>query len=129
MAARVGRILDSCDKPHAASARQHAAETIAFSCASTTCLQPAGALPHATRGPLIMAFVVRTLLVALLALLSVSAAHSADPPGAAASRPHPAKRPFPQLDLADRKSHGQRAIDLLGNRLPEVAEWHGKSPE
>ena len=76
-----------------------------------------------------MSLFVRTLLAALLALLSVGAAQAADPASAAASRPHPAKRSFPQLDLTDRKSSGQRAIDLLGNRLAEVAEWHGKSPE
>jgi PKD repeat protein len=64
-----------------------------------------------------------------MVLMSFGAAHAADPASAAASRPHPAKRPFPQLDLADRKSSGQRAIDLLGNRLAEVAEWHGKSAE
>jgi PKD repeat protein len=33
------------------------------------------------------------------------------------------------LTLADAKSHGQRAIDLLGSRLPEVAAWYRKSPE
>jgi PKD repeat protein len=76
-----------------------------------------------------MALLVRTLFAALLALLSVGTTQAADPASAAASRPHAAKRPFPQLDLADRKSSGQRAIDLLGNRLSEVAEWHGKSPE
>ena len=76
-----------------------------------------------------MVFLVRTLLAILLALLSVGAAQAAEPASAAASRPHPAKRPFPQIDLADRKSSGQRAIDLLGNRLAELAEWHGKSPD
>jgi PKD repeat protein len=75
-----------------------------------------------------MNFFVRALLATLFSLLSVGAVQAADTPGASASRPHPAKKPFPQLELADRKSSGQRAIDLLGNRLPEVADWYGKSP-
>ncbi len=73
-------------------------------------------------------------LGALLALTSLGAASAAQPNAAAAnaaaaSRPHPAKPPFPQMQLADPKSGGQRAIDLLGSRLPEVARWYGKSPE
>jgi PKD repeat protein len=76
-----------------------------------------------------MTYFIRTLLATLLVLLSAGASQAADPASASASRPHPAKRPFPQLDLADRKSSGQRAIDLLGSRLAEVAEWHGKSAE
>jgi len=43
--------------------------------------------------------------------------------------PHAAKPPFPQLNLPDRASGGQRAIDLLGARLPEVAAWYGKSAD
>ena len=38
-----------------------------------------------------------------------------------------AKRSFPPLTLPDRASSGQRAIDLLDSRLPEVAAWYGKS--
>lgn len=41
--------------------------------------------------------------------------------------PHAAKPPFPQLTLPDRASSGQRAIDLLGPRLPGVTAWYGKS--
>jgi PKD repeat protein len=41
----------------------------------------------------------------------------------------PPKPEFPRLQLAEKKSQGQRAIDLLGSRLPEVAAWYGKSPE
>lgn len=42
----------------------------------------------------------------------------------------PAARPaFPALTLADAKSHGQRAVDLLGNRIGEVAAFYGRSPE
>jgi PKD repeat protein len=43
--------------------------------------------------------------------------------------PHRAKPPFPQLTLPDRASGGQRAIDQLGARLPEVAAWYGKSAD
>lgn len=35
------------------------------------------------------------------------------------------KPPFPQISLPDRESSGQRAITLLGARLPEVAAWYG----
>ena len=69
------------------------------------------------------------LQVALLALAtatSAALAQPASPPGAAAP---PARPPFPQIQLPERKSHGQRAIDLLGSRLPEVAAWYGKSPD
>ena len=75
---------------------------------------------------------VRTTAAALLCLLTLSSAFAADPTpasAAATARPHPAKRPFPRIELPDRKSNGQRAIDLLGQRLPEVAQWHGKSAE
>lgn len=41
--------------------------------------------------------------------------------------PHPPKPAFPQLQLPE-KARGQRAIDLLAGRLPEVAAWYGKSP-
>jgi PKD repeat protein len=43
--------------------------------------------------------------------------------------PHVQKGPFPQVTLQDRQSGGQRAIDLLGTRLPEVAAWYRKSPD
>jgi PKD repeat protein len=39
------------------------------------------------------------------------------------------KPAFPPLALPDAKAHGQRAIDLLGDRLPEVAAWYRKSPD
>ena len=73
---------------------------------------------------------LRKLLLAVLAFVPVCASFAADRPGAAAAlRPHPAKRVFPVLELADAKSHGQRAVDLLGARLGEVAQWHGKSAD
>ena len=74
--------------------------------------------------------IARKLLIALLALAPAFAAVANDRAGAdAARRPHPAKRAFPQIELPDAKSEGQRAIDLLGARLPEVAQWHGKSAD
>ena len=39
----------------------------------------------------------------------------------------PSKPPFPVVELPE-KARGQRAIDLLGGRLPELAAWYGKSP-
>lgn len=82
------------------------------------------------------------LLAAAAALLpALAAAQGATPTNAAgaaatagaplAVRPHPAKRAFPQLQLqlAERRAHGQRAIDALGPRLADVADWYGKSPD
>jgi PKD repeat protein len=73
------------------------------------------------------------LIPILLGLALIAPPASAQTPpaaaSAAASRPHPAKPPFPQISLPERRSQGQRAIDLLGDRLPEVAAWYGKSPE
>lgn len=37
------------------------------------------------------------------------------------------KPPFPTLELPE-KARGQRAVELLGGRLPELAAWYGKSP-
>ena len=84
----------------------------------------------ATYGLPTMNFLRHALLTTLLVSLPVRASWAADPPGAAsaAARPHPGKPAFPQIDLPERKSSGQRAIDLLGARLPEVAAWYGKSP-
>jgi PKD repeat protein len=47
----------------------------------------------------------------------------------AQGRSEEVKPPFPQLSLPDARSSGQRAIDLLGDRLPEVAAWYRKSPD
>ncbi len=41
----------------------------------------------------------------------------------------PTEPAFPKLNLPDAKSSGQRAVDLLGARLPEVAAWYGYSAE
>ena len=43
------------------------------------------------------------------------------------SRPHPPKPPFPQVELPQ-KARGERALQLLGARMPDVAAWYGKSP-
>jgi PKD domain/Metallo-peptidase family M12 len=43
--------------------------------------------------------------------------------------PHAAKPAFPSITLPERGARGQRAIDLLGDRLPEVAAFYGKSPD
>lgn len=77
---------------------------------------------------------IRTVLPALVAvLLSASLASgpalAADPANPAAGRPHPAKPAFPQISLQDAQSRGQRAIDLLADRLPEVAAYYRKSPD
>ena len=54
---------------------------------------------------------IALLTCALLALPSLSGAQTSAPVRASgASAPHPAKRAFPQLELGERKSHGQRAI-------------------
>ena len=65
-------------------------------------------------------------LVAAAAALACTATVSLAQP--ATARAHPVKPPFPQIELAERKSQGQRAIELLGDRLPEVARWYGKAP-
>ena len=41
----------------------------------------------------------------------------------------PARTPFPSLSLAEAHTSGQRAIDVLGKRLPEVAAFYGSTPE
>jgi PKD repeat protein len=64
-----------------------------------------------------------------LLLATATPAQAAGPAEPAASVPHLAKPPFPQIALPDRQAGGQRAIDLLGSRLPEVASWYGKSPD
>jgi PKD repeat protein len=67
-------------------------------------------------------------LAALLLALGLGGAALAAGPNNAAV-PHANKPPFPQITLPDRQSAGQRAIELLGNRLPEVAAWYGKSAD
>jgi len=69
------------------------------------------------------------LAAALIAASSLGSALAADPPNPAVARPHPARPAFPLLNLPDAVSKGQRAVDLLGDRLPEVAAWYRKSPD
>lgn len=71
-----------------------------------------------------MTLLTRHLTAALLTSLAVATAW-AQPAGIA----HPSRAPFPELRLPAAKSQGQRAIDLLGSRLPEVAAWYGKSAD
>ncbi len=61
------------------------------------------------------------LLVAA-ALAAPAWGQPANRPGAPSQKP-----PFPTLELPE-KARGQRAIDLLAGRLPELAAWYGKSP-
>lgn len=61
-------------------------------------------------------------MAAVLPLLSQAATKVTRPA-------HPVKPSFPQITLPERASQGLRAIELLGDRLPEVAAWYGKSPD
>jgi PKD repeat protein len=70
-----------------------------------------------------------SLATVAAAILLPTAVHAADPANPAARRAHPAKPAFPQMTLRENRSQGQRAIELLGDRLPEVAAWYGKSPD
>jgi PKD repeat protein len=69
------------------------------------------------------------LLVAAMMPTLAPAQGAASSASAPTARPHPAKRPFPQMNLPDRRAQGQRAIDVLGTRLPEIADWYGKSAD
>lgn len=68
-------------------------------------------------------FSIKTLAAA--ALLCVAGGASADPAQAAA----PERSAFPALSLPEGGVSGQRAIDLLGDRLPALAAWYRKTPE
>jgi len=61
-------------------------------------------------------------IVASLPLLSNATAQIVRPT-------HPVKPSFPVVSLPAAASQGLRAIELLGDRLPEVAAWYGKSPD
>ena len=48
----------------------------------------------------------------------------------ALAQPAPrAKPPFPRVELLQARSEGARAIELLGDRLPAVAAWYGRTPD
>ncbi len=68
---------------------------------------------------------ISSLVFGLLVAVSVAQAAGSPKPSVA----HVQKGPFPVITLPDRQSQGQRAIDLLGDRLPEVAAWYRKSPD
>ncbi len=75
-----------------------------------------------------MSLLRKTLLTAVLAMMPFGAALAAgDHPGATA-RPHPAE-PASTARARGPQVAGQRAIDLLGGRLPEVAAWYRKSAD
>ena len=70
------------------------------------------------------------LLAAPLLALGLALSATAGAAGPAAGQvPHTAKPAFPQITLPEHGSNGQRAIDLLGSRLSEVANHYGKSPD
>ncbi len=72
-----------------------------------------------------MKFAHRVALTGLLALAAAAHAAGHDKPVVT----HIEKSAFPHLNLSDRHSSGQRAVDLLGDRLPEIASWYRKSPD
>jgi hypothetical protein len=72
---------------------------------------------------------LRLLMLSSLAWVGLAEGQVASPAASAVVPARPAKPAFPQLNLPERKSQGARAIELLGDRLPEVARWYGKSPE
>lgn len=73
---------------------------------------------------------LRHLLALPLLALGLALSGTAGAAGPAADHvPHTAKPPFPQITLPEHAAHGQRAIDLLGSRLPEVANFYGKSAD
>ncbi len=67
---------------------------------------------------------LRTLVFGLITLLFLAAGIA---PAMAQGRPE--RPPFPLLNLPDNKAFGARAIELLGNRLPEVAAYYGKTAD
>jgi Bacterial pre-peptidase C-terminal domain/Metallo-peptidase family M12B Reprolysin-like len=72
-------------------------------------------------------YAIRSTLAAGLAAVSFASIAAAD-----AGTQTPVRKPLSThapLQLAESGARGQRAIDLLGNRLPEVAAWYRKSPE
>jgi PKD repeat protein len=72
-----------------------------------------------------MTHLTRLLASAALALGLAASAAAAQPDRV----PHREKRAFPILTLPDRAAAGQRAIDLLKDRLGDVADFYGKSPD
>jgi PKD repeat protein len=75
---------------------------------------------------------LRTLLTtAALALAAVTpmSTWSAELAESGAQRLHPPKAAFPAVLPAQRHTQGAQAVQQLGQSLPEVAAWYGKSAE
>ena len=72
-------------------------------------------------------------LVPLVALAMLAAGLAgpafAAGPAAEARVPHRDKGSFPHFSLPEHGAGGQRALDQLGGRLPELAAWYGKSAD
>lgn len=68
----------------------------------------------------------RAKLISLLAAGGIALAATAAVAQAPSASPR-AKPPFPTITLPDR-AQGERAMALLGNRLPEVAAWYDMTP-
>lgn len=86
---------------------------------------------HPSRPAVASGFRWPAWVAGLLATLLVAATVQAQAPDRAALEvvPHRVKPAFPSLQLRDAVSRGQRALELLGGRLPEVAAFYGQSPD
>lgn len=71
----------------------------------------------------------RLLAPLMFGLACLSAASLAAPAKPLPVTPARVRAAFPDIQLPEGNLKGQRAIEALGNRLPEVAAWYGKSPE
>ena len=74
-----------------------------------------------------MKSILKTLLTGLTVAGAVAGVQAAGAPKPVVA--HVQKGSFPVMTLTDRQSGGQRAVDLLGTRLPTVAAWYRKSPD
>ncbi len=70
----------------------------------------------------------RLAWAASLALIA-GASSAANVDGSSATSPRQPLSTLTPLTLPEAGTRGQRAIDLLGDRLPEVAGWYRKSPQ
>src|SRR6185369_13526764 len=61
-----------------------------------------------------------------LAWGALAVAFGASQAAAQQAAEHPAKKPFPEVRLSKR-AQGEDAIRALGDKLPAVADWYGKS--
>ena len=81
--------------------------------------------PHRRLRSLCHALAAAGLLAGVAGVAGPASAAGPATPGV----PHAAKPAFPSITLPERGARGQRAVDLLGGRLPEVAAFYGKSPD